>query len=62
MEETATFWCAWCGEENATFVDPSAGGRQSYIEDCQVCCRPNILTVSYDRQYGEFFIDAIPEA
>jgi hypothetical protein len=21
-------------------VDPSGGKRQSYTEDCQVCCRP----------------------
>jgi len=27
----------------APFVDLSAGNQQSYVEDCQVYCRPNIL-------------------
>jgi hypothetical protein len=29
-------------------VDPSAGRRQQYIEDCQVCCKPNLLHIEYD--------------
>ena len=36
----AGFQCAGCGEWNVTSVDPSAGRRQEYVEDCQVCCRP----------------------
>jgi len=31
--------CPYCGEVISVQVDISAGG-QSYIEDCQVCCRP----------------------
>ena len=23
---------------------------QSYIEDCQVCCRPNILYINFDEE------------
>lgn len=48
METTADYYCAYCGEVNTTFVDMSAGSYQSYIEDCQVCCRPNLLYVSID--------------
>jgi transcription elongation factor Elf1 len=40
-----TFECAYCGEENETFVDLSAGDQQTYTEDCHVCCRPNALHV-----------------
>lgn len=43
-----TYDCAFCGEENETFVDPSGGARQTYTEDCTVCCRPNLITVSVD--------------
>jgi hypothetical protein len=43
-----TYECAFCGEENDTFVDPSAGRRQTYTEDCTVCCRPNLITLSLD--------------
>ena len=52
------FQCAGCGEWNATTVDPSAGGRQSYVEDCQVCCKPNVLRAQYDASADEFFITA----
>jgi hypothetical protein len=52
------FQCASCGEWNATSVDESAGRRQSYVEDCQVCCKPNVLRVEYDVSSQEFFIIA----
>jgi hypothetical protein len=54
----AGFQCAGCGEWNVTTVDPSAGGQQSYVEDCQVCCRPNVLRAQYDASAEEFFITA----
>jgi hypothetical protein len=31
--------CPYCGEQISVAVDDSAG-EQSYVEDCQVCCRP----------------------
>lgn len=31
--------CPYCGERYPTPVDPT-GGSFSYIEDCQICCRP----------------------
>lgn len=40
-----TFICAFCGEENDLLIDLSAGTIQRYVEDCQVCCRPNLLTI-----------------
>lgn len=57
----AGFQCAGCGEWNSTTVDESAGSRQSYIEDCQVCCRANVLRVEYDLAAQEFFITATLE-
>jgi Cysteine-rich CPXCG len=54
----AGFQCAGCGEWNATTVDESAGSRQSYVEDCQTCCKPNVLYVEYDAPSEEFFIRA----
>jgi hypothetical protein len=38
----AGFQCAGCGEWNETVVDSSAGTEQSYVEDCQVCCKAAI--------------------
>jgi hypothetical protein len=34
-----TVQCPYCGEPFDTLVDLSAGSA-SYIEDCQICCRP----------------------
>jgi hypothetical protein len=52
------FQCAGCGEWNETTVDSSAGRRQSYIEDCQLCCKPNVLHIEYDTAENEFVIAA----
>ena len=49
--------CAGCGEWNETTVDESAGGRQQYVEDCQVCCKPNVLRIRWDMGAKEFVID-----
>lgn len=37
--ESARVDCPYCGEPLDIAVDASVG-RQNYIEDCQVCCRP----------------------
>jgi hypothetical protein len=55
---TAGFQCAGCGEWNETNVDSSAGMRQEYIEDCQVCCKPNVLRVNWDMSAAEYTISA----
>ena len=39
--------CPYCGETLSIVVDCSVES-QSYIEDCQICCRPINLTVSVD--------------
>lgn len=31
--------CPYCGERISVLVDHSSGSA-TYIEDCQVCCRP----------------------
>ena len=50
FDDSATFRCAFCGEPNEVDVDISAGSRQTYVEDCQVCCRPNLLRVRFDAE------------
>ncbi len=42
--ETYELDCPWCGERLAILVDLSAG-EQSYVEDCQVCCAPIVVSV-----------------
>ena len=52
------FQCSSCGEGNVSEVDESAGMAQQYVEDCQVCCQPNVLTVQFDRTQEEFVVRA----
>jgi hypothetical protein len=40
--------CLYCGEVVTIAVDPGGGAIQSYVEDCQVCCRPWHVHLSYD--------------
>ncbi len=58
MPLEAGFQCAGCGEWNETTVDESAGSRQQYVEDCQVCCKPNTLEVRWDASAAEYSIQA----
>ena len=39
--------CPYCGEPISVVVDHSIG-EQEYIEDCQVCCRPLVLSIAID--------------
>ena len=44
----ASYTCDSCGEEIVIPVDPSAGAEQQYVEDCPVCCCPNVIRVEID--------------
>ena len=57
----AEFQCAYCGEINATTVDLSAGLRQIYVEDCQLCCNPNLLHIEIDPDDQTAAIEASQE-
>lgn len=39
--------CPYCGETITVLVDPQEAGHE-YIEDCQVCCKPMVFSVSVD--------------
>lgn len=49
LNEFHPYDCAFCGEENEVFVDGSGARRQQFTEDCEVCCRPNLLTIQIER-------------
>lgn len=62
MQDTTEYTCAFCGEPNMTFVDFSAGMQQSYVEDCQVCCQPNVLYIQIDEDTLDIEISSEPES
>ncbi len=48
MQREASYLCDSCGEVIEIPIDHSAGSRQSYVEDCPVCCNPNISHIDID--------------
>lgn len=51
--DEGSYVCDSCGEEIVIPLDRTAGAEQSYVEDCPVCCCPNVVHV-------EFFEDDEP--
>ena len=39
--------CPYCGENITIIVDESVP-EQTYIEDCEVCCRPIVMHTTVD--------------
>ena len=58
--QPASYRCPHCGETNDIIVDPSQGRQQHYIEDCQVCCRPNDLHLNYEAFTETWHVRAEP--
>jgi transcription elongation factor Elf1 len=45
-----SFNCPYCGKEISMVLDLSVR-RQTYVEDCEVCCRP--IGISYNVEEDE---------
>ena len=54
------FICTYCLQRNDIEVDISGGAYQEYVEDCQVCCRPNQLSIRINADLMAAEIDAAP--
>jgi hypothetical protein len=39
--------CPWCGEPNEIALDPGSGEAQEYVQDCEICCKPWSVHVTY---------------
>lgn len=40
--------CPECGEQIVIPVDVLAGDRQEFVEDCPVCCHPNLIRIELE--------------
>jgi len=60
MNEEASYTCDACGEEIVIPIDPSAGSNQEYVEDCPVCCIPNVIHVEISKD-GNLAVSAKAE-
>ena len=52
MNDEASYNCDSCGEEIVLPIELSAGSAQEYVEDCPVCCCPNVIHVEIDEDGG----------
>jgi hypothetical protein len=50
MQDEDSYICDACGEEIVIPIDFSQGRSQQYVEDCPVCCRPNVVHVEIDEE------------
>ena len=41
------FQCPYCWEKISMLLDPSIS-QQTYVEDCEICCNPIVLKVSFE--------------
>jgi hypothetical protein len=48
IAEEGAYLCDHCGEEIVIPLDASAGAEQEYVEDCPVCCAPNVIHVGFE--------------
>jgi Cysteine-rich CPXCG len=48
MKDEGRYLCDSCGEEIVVPIDLSAGSVQEYVEDCPVCCSPNVIHIEMD--------------
>lgn len=47
VRQEISYICDACSEEIVIPVDLSEGASQSYVEDCPVCCRANVIRVQF---------------
>jgi hypothetical protein len=58
----ASYACPACSETVDTYPDPGGGERQTYVEDCPVCCRPNVLRAIWDDAEASYVVVAERES
>ncbi len=60
MDTEASYVCDACGERIVIPIDVAAGSAQTYVEDCPVCCRPQVITVTLSSD-GDIRVHSVSE-
>jgi hypothetical protein len=58
---STSFPCPHCGTQVGSLPDLGGGERQTYIEDCPTCCRPNRITAVLDEAGRDFKLEVVAE-
>jgi hypothetical protein len=43
LTSSARVACPFCGKVSSICIDEGGGEQQTYVEDCEVCCRPCVI-------------------
>lgn len=43
--KTVTVQCPYCGALNEELIDCSVEPPEEYVEDCEICCSPMVITI-----------------
>ena len=46
-QDEGSYVCPSCGEGIVIPLDPTGGAEQQYVEDCPVCCNPNVIEIEF---------------
>ena len=56
LEEDYDTNCPYCGTAISIRIDLTAGIRQSFVTDCENCCRPIEIEVDVDQEGSVNFV------
>ena len=63
LEQDNPFDCPYCSAPNTVRLEATAGRRQSFITDCETCCRPIQVEVEVESDgYISFTVKQEDEA
>ncbi len=55
IEQECSFLCPYCSSELSIVVDGTAGKKQTFTTDCEVCCRPILIRLDIGSDGVESF-------
>jgi hypothetical protein len=53
--------CPFCSEQIEVDLDPSEASSQQFVYDCEVCCRPIMISLQYGEEGELLSLSARPE-
>lgn len=59
LDGVSLYPCGYCGETNEIMIEDSIGHSYEVVEDCYVCCKPNVVHLL--RENGVWSCWAVPE-
>ena len=49
LEEDYEYSCPYCMTVQTVRLDQTGGSRQSFVTDCENCCRPILIEIEIER-------------